>query len=50
MMGQIVYTIPSKEYQDHFQEIVNISNSPKGIYMVEILTAGKRITTKILIQ
>ena len=50
MMGVIVYTIPQKQYYGSLQEKINISGKPKGIYMVEIVSGEKRITTKILIQ
>jgi murein DD-endopeptidase MepM/ murein hydrolase activator NlpD len=50
IMGQIVYNIPTRRYAQHLQQQVNISNKPKGIYLVEIISAEKRISTKILIQ
>lgn len=50
MMGQVVYTIPLKEYNGHLQQVINISGKPKGMYLVEIVTANKRITEKIIIQ
>jgi murein DD-endopeptidase MepM/ murein hydrolase activator NlpD len=50
IMGQIVYNIPTRRYAQHIQQQINISNKPKGIYLVEIISAEKRISTKILIQ
>jgi hypothetical protein len=50
IMGQIVYRTSSKDYFNSLQENINITGKTKGIYMVEILSGDKKITSKILIQ
>ncbi|MEP6846716.1 MAG: peptidoglycan DD-metalloendopeptidase family protein [Panacibacter sp.] len=50
IMGQVVCTIPLKEYNGHLQQIINISSKPKGIYLIEIVTGNKRITEKIIVE
>ena len=50
MLGQIVYLVAAREYQQQLLQQVNLTGKPKGIYLVEILSGNKRITTKVLIQ
>lgn len=50
MMGQVIHTIPSKEYNGQLLQLINITGKPKGMYLVEIVTANKRIIEKIILQ
>jgi murein DD-endopeptidase MepM/ murein hydrolase activator NlpD len=50
MLGQVVYSIASREYQNELMQQVNLTDKPKGIYLVEILSGDKRITSKVLVQ
>ena len=49
-MGQVIYTIPAKTYNGQLLQPINITGKPKGMYLVEIVMAGKRITEKIILQ
>lgn len=50
MLGQVVFSVAAREYQNELLQQVNLMGRPKGIYLVEILSNNKRITTKVLIQ
>ncbi|NNV55393.1 peptidoglycan DD-metalloendopeptidase family protein [Panacibacter sp. KCS-6] len=50
MLGQVIYAIAEREYEHELQQQVNLTGKPKGIYLVEILSGDKRITSKVLIQ
>ena len=50
ILGNIIYT--SKTYSDtnDIAELIDLSNLPKGIYLVEIQQAGKSVTEQLVIQ
>ncbi|HRI21041.1 MAG TPA: peptidoglycan DD-metalloendopeptidase family protein [Panacibacter sp.] len=50
MLGQVVYAIAAREFQNELLQRVNLTGKPKGIYLVEILSGDKRISSKVLIQ
>jgi hypothetical protein len=50
MLGQVVFAIAEREYQQELQQQVNLTGKPKGIYLVEILSGNKRNTSKVLVQ
>ncbi|CAN5715572.1 hypothetical protein BH10BAC2_BH10BAC2_17290 [soil metagenome] len=50
LLGQIVYSVPVREYQNQLLQQVNITGKSKGIYLIEILSGDKRITSKVLVQ
>ncbi|HRH59984.1 MAG TPA: peptidoglycan DD-metalloendopeptidase family protein, partial [Chitinophagaceae bacterium] len=50
MMGQIVYALPQQKNILQLNRQINLSNMPKGIYIVEVNTGMERITEKVLIQ
>ena len=48
--GQVVYTSQSVKNITALQQNINLSNKPKGIYIVEINTGEKRVTAKLVLQ
>ena len=46
IMGQVIYTIPAKHITGNCCNPSTLPAKPKGMYLVEIVMAGKRITEK----
>ena len=50
LAGQVVCSIPAREYTNLLQQQVNITGKPKGMYLVEIITGNNRISGKFYLQ
>jgi PDZ domain-containing secreted protein len=48
--GRLLYQNDMQQFKGRFQDRVDLSNSPKGIYFLEIRQDGKSLSKKIIVQ
>jgi len=50
VLGNIIYTSQTFSTTNDIAELIDLSNLPKGIYLVEIQQSGKSVTEQLVIQ
>ncbi len=50
VLGNIIYTSQTFSNTNDISELIDLSNLPKGIYLVEIQQSGKSVTEQLVIQ
>jgi len=49
LTGKLIYTQDKIEFENYFEDEINISNQPSGIYLVELFLNGKKYTKELVI-